>query len=121
VYSFKNLIFLIFSYVEWSLHEPYSGVYNFEGQADVEHFLTISKQENMNVLIRPGPFISAERDLVSINLSVKNSVNSNSMMIYEFIFLCIFFDKEIMVIYISILLIELWYVYLIYHENISLI
>ncbi|CAH1724816.1 unnamed protein product [Aphis gossypii] len=50
-------------YVEWSFHEPYSGVYNFEGQADIEHFLTITKQENMNVLIRPGPFISAERDL----------------------------------------------------------
>jgi len=65
------MIFIIFSYIEWSLHEPYSGVYNFEGQADFEHFLTIAKQENMNVLIRPGPFISAERDLVSIKLIVK--------------------------------------------------
>lgn len=51
--------------MEWSFHEPYSGVYNFEEQADIEHFLTISKQENMMVLIRPGPFISAERDFVS--------------------------------------------------------
>jgi len=68
------MISIIFSYVEWSLHEPYSGVYNFEGQADIEHFLTISKQENMNVLIRPGPFISAERDFVSINTSVKKNI-----------------------------------------------
>lgn len=59
--------YFILSYVEWSFHEPYSGVYNFDGQADLDHFLTIAKQEDMNVLIRPGPFISAERDLVSTN------------------------------------------------------
>ncbi|XP_025410669.1 beta-galactosidase-like [Sipha flava] len=50
------------SYVEWSFHEPTSGVYNFEGQADLEHFLTVLKEENMLVLLRPGPYISAERD-----------------------------------------------------------
>lgn len=55
-----------FSYIEWSFHEPYSEVYNFEGQADIEHFLTIAEQENMMILIRPGPYIAAERDFVRI-------------------------------------------------------
>jgi len=64
------LYFINFSYIEWSFHEPYSEVYNFEGQADIEHFLTITKQENMFVLLRPGPFISAERDFVSIDVIV---------------------------------------------------
>lgn len=58
-------VWFFFSYVEWSFHEPKSGAYNFEGQADVEHFLTLIKEENMSVLIRPGPYISAERDFVS--------------------------------------------------------
>lgn len=49
------------------MHEPHSGVYDFKGQADLEHFLTIAEQEKMMILLRPGPFISAERDLVSID------------------------------------------------------
>lgn len=59
-------VIIVSSYIEWSFHEPYSGVYEFDGQADFEHFLTILKEENMLVLMRPGPFISAERDFVSI-------------------------------------------------------
>ncbi|XP_025410648.1 beta-galactosidase-like, partial [Sipha flava] len=50
------------TYIEWSFHEPYSGIYDFDGQADFEHFLTILKEEDMLVLIRPGPFIASERD-----------------------------------------------------------
>ncbi|VVC34719.1 Glycoside hydrolase superfamily,Beta-galactosidase 1-like,Glycoside hydrolase, family [Cinara cedri] len=50
------------NYVEWSMHEPYSGVYDFKGQADLEHFLNLAEQEKMLILLRPGPFISAERD-----------------------------------------------------------
>lgn len=54
-----------FSYVEWSLHEPYPGVFNFEDMADLEYFLQLIKDEGMYVLLRPGPYICAERDFVS--------------------------------------------------------
>ncbi|XP_025409472.1 beta-galactosidase-like [Sipha flava] len=50
------------TYVEWSLHEPHPGVYNFEDMADLEYFLQLIKEEGMYVLLRPGPYICAERD-----------------------------------------------------------
>jgi len=51
--------------VEWSLHEPYPGVYNFDDIADLEYFLQLVKDEGMYLLLRPGPYICAERDFVS--------------------------------------------------------
>lgn len=51
------------TYVEWSLHNPKDGVYNWTGIADLESFITICKEEDMFVLLRPGPYICAERDL----------------------------------------------------------
>lgn len=57
---------MIFRYVEWSLHEPYPGVYNFEEMADIEYFLQLVQDEGMYVLFRPGPYICAERDFVSV-------------------------------------------------------
>ncbi|XP_060881169.1 beta-galactosidase-like [Metopolophium dirhodum] len=52
----------ISTYVEWSLHEPYPGVYNFDDIADLEYFLQLVKDEGMYLLLRPGPYICAERD-----------------------------------------------------------
>lgn len=54
--------------MEWSLHEPYPGVYNFDDMADLEYFLQLVKDEGMYVLLRPGPYICAERDFVSNNI-----------------------------------------------------
>lgn len=51
------------TYVEWSLHNPKDGVYEWTGIADLENFITICKEEDMFVLLRPGPYICAERDL----------------------------------------------------------
>jgi beta-galactosidase GanA len=59
------LILVLCSYVEWSLHEPFPGVYNFEGIADLEYFIKLIKNENMYLILRPGPYICAERDFVS--------------------------------------------------------
>ena len=52
------------SYVEWSSHEPYPGVYDFEGDNNLFEFLRIAKQQNLSVILRTGPFIDAERDFV---------------------------------------------------------
>ncbi|KAL1449941.1 hypothetical protein WDU94_002409 [Cyamophila willieti] len=50
------------TYVEWSSHEATPGGYNFGGDNDVEHFMTLAAKEGLYVLLRPGPFICGERD-----------------------------------------------------------
>lgn len=50
------------TYVEWSLHQPEPDVWNWNGDADLVEFLNIAQEENLLVLLRPGPYICAERD-----------------------------------------------------------
>lgn len=52
------------TYVEWSFHNPTDGNYNFEGKADLERFIQLAQQEDLYVILRPGPYICAERDNV---------------------------------------------------------
>jgi len=70
----------IISYIEWSLHEPFPGVYNFEGMADLDYFIKLIQDEGMYLLLRPGPYICGERDFVStviafIRYSAKEKLN----------------------------------------------
>uniref|UniRef100_A0A182Q5R7 Beta-galactosidase n=1 Tax=Anopheles farauti TaxID=69004 RepID=A0A182Q5R7_9DIPT len=51
------------TYVEWSLHNPKDGVYNWTGMADVEHFVELAGKVGLYVILRPGPYICAERDM----------------------------------------------------------
>ncbi|XP_015364754.1 PREDICTED: beta-galactosidase-like [Diuraphis noxia] len=67
------------TYVEWSLHEPYPGVYNFEDIADLEYFLKLVQDEGMYLLLRPGPYISAERDLGGFPFWLLNVVTKNRL------------------------------------------
>ncbi|KAH8297907.1 hypothetical protein KR018_000509 [Drosophila ironensis] len=50
------------TYVEWALHNPHDGEYNWEGIADVVKFLEIAQEEDFYIILRPGPYICAERD-----------------------------------------------------------
>ncbi|EEC10859.1 beta-galactosidase precursor, putative [Ixodes scapularis] len=50
------------TYVEWSGHEPEPQQYNFEGNYDIETFLKLAQEVGLFVVLRPGPYISAERD-----------------------------------------------------------
>ncbi|KAH8244218.1 hypothetical protein KR026_003016 [Drosophila bipectinata] len=50
------------TYVEWSLHNPHEDEYNWEGIADVVKFLEIAQEEDFYIILRPGPYICAERD-----------------------------------------------------------
>ncbi|KAB7503455.1 Beta-galactosidase [Armadillidium nasatum] len=52
------------TYIEWASHEPEPGVYNFEGGLDLLSFLTIANEEGLLAILRPGPYIDAERDMV---------------------------------------------------------
>lgn len=56
------------TYIEWSLHNPAENRYHFGGMANVERFLELAVEHGLYVILRPGPYICAERD------NVRNSV-----------------------------------------------
>ena len=47
-------------YMFWNVHEPFPGVYNFEGNADVAEFIRIAQEEDLWVMLRPSPYVCAE-------------------------------------------------------------
>ncbi|KAG7167991.1 Beta-galactosidase-like 2 [Homarus americanus] len=51
------------TYVEWSSHEPEQGMYDFTGMFDLVTFIKTAQEEGLAVILRPGPFIDAERDM----------------------------------------------------------
>ncbi len=65
------------TYVEWALHNPQDGVYDFSGIANLTQFLDVAAAEGLLVILRPGPYICAERD--------------NVLYIYNFFFLFNFY------------------------------
>ena len=48
------------TYVPWNVHEPYKGVYDFEGMHDLEAFLALAHQKGLYVILRATPYICAE-------------------------------------------------------------
>lgn len=56
---------VVTTYVEWSLHNPHDGVYAWDDITDVVRFIELAALEDLLVVLRPGPYICAERDLVS--------------------------------------------------------
>ena len=46
------------TYVPWLIHEPREGTFDFggEGFRDLEGFLKLAKEENLYVIVRPGPY-----------------------------------------------------------------
>ncbi|XP_041864437.1 beta-galactosidase-1-like protein 2 [Melanotaenia boesemani] len=51
------------TYVPWSLHQPEKGVFNFHTQLDLEAYISLAAELGLWVILRPGPYISAELDL----------------------------------------------------------
>lgn len=47
-------------YVPWNLHEPRPGQYTWTGFADLDRFLDLAQKNELQVLLRPGPYICAE-------------------------------------------------------------
>lgn len=56
-------------YVEWALHNPKPDVYSWDGLADLVYFLDLTKELDLYVIFRPGPYICAERDNVSCSIT----------------------------------------------------
>lgn len=57
-------------YVEWSYHEPEERQYSFDGDRDIAKFIQIAAEEGLHVLLRVGPYICGERDLVGSHKSL---------------------------------------------------
>lgn len=50
-------------YVFWNLHESTPGVFDFSGQNDLAEFIRLCHKNDMNVILRPGPYVCAEWEM----------------------------------------------------------
>ena len=50
-------------YIEWSYHNPQYNEYRFDEEYDIVKFIQLAQKYDLLVLLRPGPFIDAERDM----------------------------------------------------------
>ncbi|XP_055710052.1 beta-galactosidase-like isoform X2 [Phlebotomus papatasi] len=53
---------VIDTYVEWATHEPEPNMYEWDDFADLPYFLELTQKLGLYVILRPGPYICAERD-----------------------------------------------------------
>ena len=47
-------------YVAWNWHEPEPGQFDFTGERDLDHFMTLAEEMGFYLVARPGPYICAE-------------------------------------------------------------
>ncbi|KAL4229127.1 Beta-galactosidase-1-like protein 2 [Mactra antiquata] len=50
------------TYVSWNLHEDTPGHFNFEGILNLRKFIQFAAEEDLYVILRPGPYICSEWD-----------------------------------------------------------
>lgn len=48
------------TYIPWNFHEANPGEFNFSGQRDFPHFVTLAQKLGLYVILRPTPYICAE-------------------------------------------------------------
>jgi len=54
-------------YLFWNYHEPKEGVYDFSsGNHNISEFFRLVQEENMWLIVRPGPYVCAEWELGGI-------------------------------------------------------
>lgn len=56
----------ISTYVEWSMHNPKPDTYVWNEMADLDRFIRLAAEEDLLVILRVGPFICSERDMVIV-------------------------------------------------------
>lgn len=61
----------ISTYVEWSMHNPKPDTYVWDGMADLDRFIRLAAEEDLLVILRVGPFICSERDMVNCSKNWK--------------------------------------------------
>ncbi|MCH5223533.1 MAG: beta-galactosidase [Muribaculaceae bacterium] len=50
-------------YTFWNVHEPQEGQFDFSGQNDIRSFIELCKDNGLNVILRPGPYVCAEWEM----------------------------------------------------------
>ena len=50
-------------YAFWNVHEPVSGSFDFEGNNDIAEFIRLCRENDMFVILRPGPYVCAEWEM----------------------------------------------------------
>ena len=50
-------------YVFWNAHEPNPDEFDFTGQNDLREFVKICQENDMKVILRPGPYVCAEWEM----------------------------------------------------------
>lgn len=50
------------TYAFWNLHEPRPGQFDFSGNLDIAAFVRTAREEGLDVIVRPGPYICTELD-----------------------------------------------------------
>lgn len=50
-------------YVFWNAHEPKEGEFDFTGQNDLRAFVKLCEENDMKVILRPGPYVCAEWEM----------------------------------------------------------
>ena len=51
------------TYVPWNFHEPFPGLYNFDGDHDLVKFISIAQEVGLLVILRAGPYICGEWEM----------------------------------------------------------
>lgn len=91
---FLTDIVLCWRYIPWNYHEESPGQYNFSGDRDLEYFLQLANDIGLLVILRPGPYICAEWDMVSaahFDLFIKSfwTVGKCRISIYTGVLICL--------------------------------
>ncbi len=50
-------------YTFWNAHEPKEGEFDFTGQNDLAEFVRLCQENDMKVILRPGPYVCAEWEM----------------------------------------------------------
>ncbi|MDE6076474.1 MAG: beta-galactosidase, partial [Muribaculaceae bacterium] len=50
-------------YTFWNAHEPKEGKFDFSGQNDLREFIKLCQENDMKVILRPGPYVCAEWEM----------------------------------------------------------
>lgn len=50
-------------YTFWNSHEPKEGEFDFTGQNDLREFVKLCQENDMKVILRPGPYVCAEWEM----------------------------------------------------------
>lgn len=50
-------------YTFWNVHETKEGVFNFSEENDIRHFIKLCQENDLYVILRPGPYVCAEWEM----------------------------------------------------------